>query len=141
MKYHYTANELHAVWDTVIYDNHKSIHRPFDTESGDSWDGFKTMTEAFMSGVEVTESEYSTLDFAKFRDESSAIAQTVYDDIKEGKEEVVPADYIAKWEPIAKKRVATAAYRMAYMIGELFGDAKEEVQEPEQTQEEIKVPE
>lgn len=31
LKYHYTANELHAVWDTVVYDNHKSIKRPFNT--------------------------------------------------------------------------------------------------------------
>lgn len=78
LKYHYTANELHAVWDTVVYDNHKSIHRPFDN---DSFPEFQTMTESFMSGEDISSDVYSTLDFAKFRDESAAIAQSVYDDI------------------------------------------------------------
>jgi hypothetical protein len=29
LKYHYTANELHAVWDTVVYKYYKTIQRPF----------------------------------------------------------------------------------------------------------------
>lgn len=60
------------------------------------------MTESFMSGQEISSDVYSTLDFAKFRDESAAIAQTVYDDIAAGKTEVLPDWYIQKYEPIAK---------------------------------------
>jgi len=37
LKYHYTANELHAVWDTVIYQYHKAPKRPF---TSDSWADF-----------------------------------------------------------------------------------------------------
>jgi hypothetical protein len=87
LKYHYTANELHAVWDTTVYTNHKSIKRPF---SSDAWTEFGTMTEDYMSGVKVPASTYKTLNFPKFRDESFAIAQHVYDGLTEGKDQVVP---------------------------------------------------
>lgn len=33
LKYHYSANELHAVWDNVIYQYHKSIKRPFTADT------------------------------------------------------------------------------------------------------------
>lgn len=26
LKYHYDVDELHALWDTVIYTNHDSVH-------------------------------------------------------------------------------------------------------------------
>lgn len=120
LKYHYTANELHAVWDTVVYNNHKSIKRPF-TEA--TFGTFTDMTNDFMSGVTVPASLYQTLDFAKFRDESSAIAQHVYDDITEGKDQVLPDSYVQKYQPIAKRRVVLAAHRLAYGIGELFGSS------------------
>lgn len=116
MKYHYTANELHAVWDTVLYDNHKSIKRPFNTS--DAFNTFQSMTDKFMdSAPRIPTSVSNTLDFAKFRDESSAIAQHAYDNIKEGKDQLLPASYISKYEPIAKRRVAVAAARLTYMIG------------------------
>lgn len=78
------------------------------------------------SAPRVPTSVSNTLDFAKFRDESSAIAQHVYDSIQEGKDQILPDSYISKWEPIAKKRVAVAAARLTYMIGELFGSKEEE---------------
>ena len=120
LKYHYTANELHAVWDTVVYDNHKSIKRPF-TEA--TFATFTDMTNDFMKGASVPSSLYQTIDFPKFRDESSKIAQHVYDNINEGKEQVIADSYIKMYEPIAKRRVVLAAYRLAYMIEELFGSS------------------
>jgi len=66
------------------------------------------------------------MDFVKFRDESSAIAQHVYDGLHEGKDSVVPQSYIDQYNPIAKKRVALAAYRIAYMIEQLYGESETE---------------
>lgn len=34
LPYHYQANELHAVWDHVIYEFHKTLHVPL---SDDDW--------------------------------------------------------------------------------------------------------
>jgi len=69
-----------------------------------------------MSGTTVPASTYKTTDFPKFRDESFAIAQHVYDGLKEGKDQVVPENYISKYAPIAKERVVIAAFRLAYAI-------------------------
>lgn len=113
MKYHYTANELHAVWDTVVYANHKSIKRPF---TADSMATFEKMTNDFMDGITVSSKTYRTLNFSKMRDESSVISKHVYDGLAEGKDAIVPDEYIAKYQPIAKERVAIAAYRLAYAI-------------------------
>jgi len=83
LKYHYSSNELHAVWDTVVYKNHKSIKRPFTAET---FKTFGNMTDAFMDGIKVPYATYRTLNFSKFRDESAAIAQHVYDGLTEGKD-------------------------------------------------------
>lgn len=91
LKYHLSANELHAVWDTVIYANHKSIKRPF---TKDSMDTFGKLTDDFMDGIHVSYKTYRTLNFAKFRDESFEIAQHVYDGLEEGKDKLVPDQYI-----------------------------------------------
>jgi len=42
LKYHYTANELHAVWDDVIYDYHKAPKRPF---TKDAWTEFGSLAD------------------------------------------------------------------------------------------------
>ena len=118
LKKHSGASELHAVWDTVIYTHHRSVKRPFN---GDTWKQFGERTTDFMEGITVPASTYKTLDFSKFRDESSAIAQHVYDGLTSGKDQVIPDKYLAKYEPIAKERGAIAAYRLAYAIEQLFG--------------------
>jgi len=118
LKYHYTANELHAVWDTVIYQNHKSPKRPFTSAT---WADFKTTTDDFFKGLSVSKADMESLDFAKFRDESAAIAQHVYDGLNEGKDQVVPQSYIDKYNPIARQRVAMASYRIVHLIEDIFG--------------------
>ena len=69
-----------------------------------------------MQGTSIPASLYETLNFAKFRDESFEYAKHVYDGLSEGKDQVVPDNYIAKWTPIARERVILAAYRLAYAI-------------------------
>jgi len=48
----------------------------------------------------------------------------VYDGLTAGKDQVVPDSYIAKFQPIALKRVALAAHRLAYGIEQIFGKSK-----------------
>lgn len=98
IKNHYSANELHALWDNVIYTYHKNPVRPF-TEA--TWADFGHLSDDLHSKFTIPTTETNTLDFAQFRDESYAIALTAYDGIKMGKEEVVPEAYINKFQPIA----------------------------------------
>jgi hypothetical protein len=87
LKYHYSANELHAVWDNVIYSYHKNPKRPF-TEN--SWLDFGALADDLVGQFSFDKSEIETVDFKQFKDESFKIAVDVYDGLKEGKDQVVP---------------------------------------------------
>lgn len=121
LKGHYSYNELHAVWDSVIYTYHKAPARPF---TADSWADFGALSDDLRSKFTFAKTDINTADFKKFRDESYAIAITAYDGLTEGKDQVVPESYIAKFQPIAQKRVALAAQRLVYMIEQTFGTPK-----------------
>lgn len=123
LKYHYTANELHAVWDTVIYQYHSTVHRPFDASG---WSDFSALAKELRESNKFTKTQIQTMNFDKMADESYKIAVHVYDDIEEGKEAVLPDEYIDKYGPIAIERAALAANRLAYLIGQLFGKSNEE---------------
>jgi len=106
LKGHYTANELHAVWDTVIYTYHTTPKRPFTAET---FADQGVVADDLKSRFSFTKSDTETANFGKFRDESYKIAVTVYDGLTPGKDQVVPDSYIGKFQPIAQKRVALAA--------------------------------
>ena len=66
LKYHYDVDELHALWDKVLYEEHNNIARPF---SNDTWDEFATHTIEIMSNYSdaVTDTtEYETIDYDYF---------------------------------------------------------------------------
>jgi hypothetical protein len=119
LKYHYTANELHAVWDTVVYQYHTSIKRPFTASTFADQEKLATeLRDAFT----FTRNQVNTIDFANFRDESFTIAQHVYDNIHEGKTEVLPQSYLDKYQAIAKRRASLAGHRLAYLIEQIFSN-------------------
>ena len=64
LKYRLSADNLHALWDNVIYSYRKTIYRPFTRESWDEFgeisDGLKTEFPNFES---LNRNEIETLDF------------------------------------------------------------------------------
>ena len=107
----------------MIYQYHKNPKRPF---TQDTWLTFGGLASDLVKQFQFSKAETDTVDFASFKEESFAIAQHVYDCLIEGKDQVVPAEYIDKYGPIAKKRVALAAQRLVFLIGDIFGDNKTE---------------
>lgn len=91
LKNHYSANELHAVWDNVIYTYHTNPKRPFTAQT---WADFGAIADDLKSRFSFSKAETNTADFGKFRDESYKIAVTVYDGLTPGKDQVVPDSYI-----------------------------------------------
>ena len=63
LKYHYGANELHAVWDNVIYNYHKNPTRPF---TKDSWADFGALANDLVGQFSFSSSETQTHDFWRF---------------------------------------------------------------------------
>ena len=121
LKNHYSANELHAVWDNVIYTYHKNPKRPFTAAT---WSDFGALADDLVHQYTFTTSDIKTTDFHQFMVESNKIAVTAYDGLTQGKDQTVPDSYIAKFAPVAKKRVVLAANRLAYAIDQLFSSKK-----------------
>lgn len=119
LKSHDKAKELHAVWDVVVYTLHVNPKRPFNQ---DSWSAQESIANDLISKFSFDKSDYETVDYPKFRDESFDIAQHVYDGLTEGKDQVLPEEYVDKYAPIAQERVVLAAYRLYYVTTLLFGD-------------------
>ena len=93
LKYRYGANNLHSLWDKVLFVYRKTIKRPFTElafEEFGSWS--KDLREAF----NFTKEEIETLDFNQYIDESNEIANVAYDtyNITKGKNQLVPQEYL-----------------------------------------------
>lgn len=76
---HYEVNELHALWDKVLYEERHNIARPF-TES--TWSTFQAHIADIMSeykyAVKKT-SVYKSTNYEKWATESYELATTLYD--------------------------------------------------------------
>ena len=119
LPYHYDVDELHALWDKVLYDQHNNIARPF-TES--TWDDFQpqvtNVTDTYSYTVKDS-SVYESTEYTSFAKESYDIAIQLYDGVTEN--EAVPQDYIDKWLPVAYERINIGGYRLYYTIDYIFG--------------------
>lgn len=76
LKNHYSANELHAVWDNVIYTYHVNPKRPFSTAT---WSDFGAVASDLVGQYTFTKSEIQTTDYKAIGQESYKIAVTAYD--------------------------------------------------------------
>ena len=122
---HYSVHELHALFDMVLYTQHKNIERPFTEET---WTSFQTevknVTDTYKYVAKKT-SSYRTIDYDKMAEESFEIAKTLYKGVKEN--EKVPQAYLDKNTPLAYERLTLGGYRLFYQIEYIFGDSNDEL--------------
>jgi hypothetical protein len=81
LKNHYSANELHAVWDEVMYAYHSSIQRPF---TPDSFQSFGAIASDLRNQFTISSAESKNLNFRSIADKSHSMAMQAYDGITEG---------------------------------------------------------
>ena len=119
---HYSIDELHALWDMVLYTQHTNIARPFTEET---WDSFQTqvanITDTYSYAIGTT--GVYTYDYDMFADESFKIAKTLYDGVTEN--EAVPQAYLDKNTPVAYERLVLGGYRLYYTIDYIFKDSND----------------
>ena len=124
LKYHYNVDELHALWDMVIYSQHTSIPRPFTTTS---WDDFQVQVLTMMDDYAYTVEDpkvYESLDFEAWGEEAYDIAITLYDGVTP--DEPVPQAYIDKQLPVANQQLTIGGYRLYYIIDYCFSEGTSE---------------
>jgi len=83
LPYHYGVDELHALWDKVLYDQRTNIARPFTEES---WTDFQVQIDDTMDTYAYAvkdPSVYETIDYVAMSEESFDIAVTLYDGVTE----------------------------------------------------------
>jgi hypothetical protein len=110
------ASNLHAVWDSVVYEEPGKQTLPF---SSDNWTTYGAIAQEFSSKWPVAKSDYKTADPQGWADENMAIAQYLYDPVTEGK--ALFDDYVTSAANEAEKRISFAGRRMAEMMKTYFG--------------------
>merc|ERR1712051_352035 len=123
LKNHYGVDELHALWDRILYDGKDNIDRPF---TDDTWDAFQVSFNQVMSNYSYAVdgvSVYKSTNFDKWAGESYDIAIQLYEGLTESA--AVPQDYLDKWHPTAYERLIIGGYRLYYVIDYIFKDQNE----------------
>jgi hypothetical protein len=123
---HYSCNELHCVWDRVVYEFKKNVASPF---TSDSYNTFTNTVSTVMKRHPVSSLDaVSNLDPDQWQKESFAIAKSfVYNGVQEGV--ALNADYVSQGKIIAEKRLVQAGYRLARVLKSLnLSGLKDEVE-------------
>ena len=121
LKNHYEVDELHALWDKILYDGYHNIARPIDD---DAWTQLQSDTSDVMSNYAYAvsdSSKYESLDYDAYAQESFNIATQLYDGLTE--DEAVPQEYLDKWKPVAYERLILGGYRLYYLVDYIFSDS------------------
>jgi len=116
LKNHYASPELHAVWDHVVYEFHKTLHVPL---SDPDWAEQGTIANRIMSEhPESSIQDSKALDPEVWAAESLEISRDfVYKNLPDSsKLSVLPQDYIDTGVKIAEKRIVTGGYRLANFL-------------------------
>jgi len=105
------AKNLHAVWDSVIYEFTGYGNLPFTAETwATNGKDAQTLMDKYTIGDEGKE-----LDPVKWADDSFKISHDfVYAHIKEG--DALPEDYVDQARPLAERQVVLAGHRLANLL-------------------------
>ena len=118
LKYHYDVDELHALWDKIMYDGYHNIARPFTT---DTWDEFQPqVTDTMTNYPPKSSSLWESTDYDTFSQGSYDIAVKVYSGLTP--DAAVPQAYLDEYKPIAYQQINLGGYRLYYAINYIFGD-------------------
>jgi hypothetical protein len=114
------ASNLHAVWDSVVYEEGGRQHLPLDSNS---WSTFGDIAKEFSTKWPVSESDYKTADPQGWADENIAIAESIYDMTLNAP---LTDEYVETNRKAAEKRISFAGRRMAEMMKTYFGSSNNE---------------
>jgi len=97
---HYSSDNLHSVWDKMIYSQHTSFKRPMDD---DQWTSFVNETAHLVvrnEDVVADTSAFENFDVTGWATDSYNYAIQAYEGVTPN--EAVPDEYIEKWVPITE---------------------------------------
>ena len=110
------AANLHAVWDSVIYEQPGAQTLPFTSTT---WNSYGTTASSLYKTYTLTPSQYHDSDPAFWANENLEYSATLYGGVSVGKP--LSAEYIASATTYAEKRIAWAGRRLANMVMSYYG--------------------
>ena len=118
----HSLNELHAVWDSVIFEFNYYPKLPF---SDSDWEKYTDYAKDLMSKYSSDLGDVTSFDPDMWAQESLEITEEfVYKGIKENEE--LPEDYQVKARAKAEKRLVQAGHRLASALMQLNLSGTEE---------------
>lgn len=109
---HEGATNLHAVWDSVIYEYTGRAKLPF-TES--SWKTINNDVDTLLSKYNISEEDANNLDVVKWAHEAFLISENVvYPTVEKNKE--LSQEYIDKAKAVAERQVVLGGHRLANLL-------------------------
>lgn len=111
----HSLKELHAVWDSVIFEFNYYPNLPF---SDSDWDEYTKYAQDLMTKYKTDLGDVTSFNPDKWADESFEITMDfVYKGIKENEE--LPENYQTSAREIAEKRLVQAGHRLASTLMKL----------------------
>ena len=119
------VSNMHAVWDSVIYEYTDDNRPPL---SSDQWDWFTSEADKLAKQYPVDESDIEDGKFSTWAQENLKIAKDfAYADFSDP----VTDEYKAKAKPIIKERMMLGAARLYHIIVDIYGQNSVEEVSPE----------
>lgn len=118
LPYHYNADELHAVFDLLMYSERNNIARPINETY---WPTFEqSTTKVYLDGKASVQdpTAYENLDVEDWAMESYDIATTLYTGIEQNV--ALPQWYLDQNLVICHQRVTLGGFRLAYLVEYMF---------------------
>lgn len=109
------ASNLHAVWDSVIYEEPGKQSLPMNEYT---WADYGDIAADFASKYPVSKSDYHDADPAYWAQENMETADIVYGGVTENSS--LSSDYQAQAVTLAEERIAYAGRRLANMVKTYF---------------------
>ena len=119
---HRGVDEMHALWDAILWEGYPHQDRPFTDAS---YDAFQTKVTDMVNRNKrhIPSKLYSIGNELSWSKDSYDIAITLYDGLTEN--EAVPQAYLDKNIPIAEAQLVKGGYRLAFVLDHIFSTSNE----------------
>jgi len=117
LPYHYDVDELHALWDTTIYEYHNSVTLPFTSST---WAAIETDSSTISTRYPISGADAQDLDFNGISASSYQIGEALCYTGGIQPNQTVPQSYIDANKPVVEKQLVLGGHRLAYAITLVF---------------------
>lgn len=127
LPYKESAGNLHAVFDSVMYEFTDYPKLPFNSAD---WTKLGSIASGLVKKYPTSKlANVKDIDFNDWSKESFEISESfVYGEINHHEKQALPADYIAKGKDITEQQLVTAGYRLRYLIDAMFSAEKKDTE-------------